>query len=122
MLDNDALIIRVCEKYMDDPTIDPGIQADLRVAFAQPGSKQPGPDKNELDVAFLYRNTMHIIECKTANLGQTGTGTDSKATEALYKMESLLKLGVPKSRVATIVKSDDARQLAKVLQELLAQD
>ncbi len=35
MLDNDALIIRVCEKYMDDPTIDPGIQADLRVAFAQ---------------------------------------------------------------------------------------
>lgn len=65
----------------------------LRVAFAQPGSKQPGPDKNELDVAFLYRNTLHIIECKTANLGQTGTGTDSKATEALYKMESLLKLG-----------------------------
>ena len=36
--------------------------------------------------------------------------------------KSLLKLGVPKSRVATIVKSDDARQLAKVLQELLAQD
>lgn len=65
----------------------------LRVAFAQPGSKQPRPDKNELDVAFLYRNTLYIIECKTANLGQTGTGTDSKATEALYKMESLLKLG-----------------------------
>jgi hypothetical protein len=36
--------------------------------------------------------------------------------------KSLLKLGVPKSRVATIVKSDDARQLAKVLQELLSQD
>lgn len=35
MLDNDALIIRVCEKYMEDPTVDPGIQADLRVAFAQ---------------------------------------------------------------------------------------
>lgn len=36
--------------------------------------------------------------------------------------KSLLKLGVPKTRVATIVKSDDARQLAKVLQELLSQD
>lgn len=65
----------------------------LRVGFAQPGSKQPTLDKNELDVAFLHRNTLHIIECKTANLGQTGTGPDSKATEALYKMESLLKLG-----------------------------
>jgi predicted component of type VI protein secretion system len=44
----------------------------------------------------------------------------SKLWETVEK--SLLKLGVPKSRVATIVKSDDARQLAKVLQELLAQD
>jgi hypothetical protein len=29
---------------------------------------------------------------------------------------------VPKSRIATIVKSDDARQLATILQELLAKD
>ena len=35
MLDNDALILRVAETYMDDPSVDPGVQADLRVAFAQ---------------------------------------------------------------------------------------
>ncbi len=63
----------------------------LRVGFASTSGQ--GKDKNEIDVAFLYRNTLHIIECKTANLAQTGTGEDNKATEALYKMESLLKLG-----------------------------
>jgi tetratricopeptide (TPR) repeat protein len=35
MLDQDALILRTAERYMDDPEIDPGVQADLRVAFAQ---------------------------------------------------------------------------------------
>jgi hypothetical protein len=63
----------------------------VRVGFA--GANPQKKDKNELDVAFLYRNTLHIIECKTANLAQSGTGDNSKATEALYKMESLLKLG-----------------------------
>ncbi len=65
----------------------------IRVAFAGAAGKSNGKDKNEIDVAFLYRNTLHLIECKTANLGQVGTGEDSKATEAIYKMESLLKLG-----------------------------
>lgn len=65
----------------------------LRVAFAGAAGKPPGRDKNEIDVAFLYRNTLHLIECKTANLAQVGNGDDSKATEAIYKMESLLKLG-----------------------------
>ena len=36
--------------------------------------------------------------------------------------KSLAKLGVPQSRIDTVVKSDDARQLAKILQELLAKD
>lgn len=35
MLDQDALIVRTAEIYMDDPEVDPGIQSDLRVAFAQ---------------------------------------------------------------------------------------
>ncbi len=52
-----------------------------------------GRTKNELDVAFMYRNTLHIIECKTANLAQPGATQDDKATEAIYRMESLLKLG-----------------------------
>jgi hypothetical protein len=46
----------------------------------------------------LYRNTLHLIECKTANLAQGGKGDDNKATEALYKMESLLKLGGLRTR------------------------
>lgn len=71
----------------------------VRVGFgrqdARPGK---GRDKNEIDVAFLYRNTLHLIECKTANLAQGGKGDDNKATEALYKMESLLKLGGLRTR------------------------
>ena len=35
MLDQDALILRTAERYMDDPEVDPGVQSDLRVAFAQ---------------------------------------------------------------------------------------
>jgi hypothetical protein len=65
----------------------------VRVSFAGAAGKNNSNDKNEIDVAFLYRNTLHLIECKTANLAQVGTGEDNKATEAIYKMESLLKLG-----------------------------
>lgn len=70
----------------------------VRVGFAGAHGKAPGKDKNEIDVAFLYRNTLHLIECKTANLAQVGTGEDNKATEAIYKMESLLKLGGLRTR------------------------
>ena len=44
----------------------------------------------------------------------------AKLWETIEK--SLTKLGVPKGRVATIVRSDDARQVATILQELLAKD
>ena len=70
----------------------------VRVSFAGATGKTQGKDKNEIDVAFLYRNTLHLIECKTANLAQSGQGDDSKATEAIYKMESLLKLGGLRTR------------------------
>jgi len=72
----------------------------VRVSFAggDPRSASKARDKNEIDVAFLYRNTLHLIECKTANLAQSGKGDDNKATEALYKMESLLKLGGLRTR------------------------
>jgi hypothetical protein len=33
-----------------------------------------GRTRNEVDVAFLYRNTLHLIECKTANLASDGAG------------------------------------------------
>ena len=44
----------------------------------------------------------------------------AKLWETIEK--SLTRLGVPKSRIAHVVKSDDARQLATLLQELLAKD
>lgn len=68
-----------------------------------------------LDTALLQRLGEQVGDLYLAE-GKKRT----KLWETVEK--SLLKLGVPKSRVATIVKSDDARQLAKVLQELLAQD
>ena len=70
----------------------------VRVSFGGVDPRSKARDKNEIDVAFLYRNSLHLIECKTANLAQGGKGDDSKATEALYKMESLLKLGGLRTR------------------------
>lgn len=57
-----------------------------------------GRTENEIDVAFMHRNTLHIIECKTANLAQPGVTQDGRATEAVYRMESLLKLGGLRTR------------------------
>jgi hypothetical protein len=54
--------------------------------------------RNEADIAFLHRNTLHLIECKTANLAANSGGGDDKATEAVYKMETLLKLGGLRTR------------------------
>jgi hypothetical protein len=61
-----------------------------------------GKTRNEIDVAFLYRNTLHLIECKTANLGMDGLGGDDKATEALYKLESLRKVGGLRTRAMVL--------------------
>ena len=57
-----------------------------------------GITQNEIDVAFMFRNTLHIIECKTANLAQAGVTQDGKATETVYRMKSLLKLGGLRTR------------------------
>jgi hypothetical protein len=60
------------------------------------GAKIIHPDGrtcNELDIVCLHRNSLHIVECKTANLSQEGRGGDDKATEAIYKSEALTKMG-----------------------------
>ena len=71
--------------------------SDVACNVVIPFGVRVGNDKNasmnEIDVAFLSKNTLHLIECKTANLSLAGYGDNDKATEALYKMESLLKLG-----------------------------
>ena len=43
---------------------------------------------NELDVAILAHNRLHLVECKTRNLGDEGG-----AAGALYKLDALTSLG-----------------------------
>ena len=57
-----------------------------------------GTTLNEIDAAFLYQNPLHLIECKAANLGNTGHSGDDKGTEAIYKLETLLKMGGLRTR------------------------
>lgn len=45
---------------------------------------------NELDLALLRDNRLHIIECKTKRF--RGNGEDSPGAEALYKLDSLRDL------------------------------
>ncbi len=46
--------------------------------------------KNELDVVFLRNNRLHVIECKTARF--RGGQDESKAADALYKLDTLTEL------------------------------
>lgn len=48
-----------------------------------------GHAENEIDVALLARNRLHLIECKTRNFRREGT----HGAEALYKLDSLAALG-----------------------------
>jgi hypothetical protein len=48
-----------------------------------------GHAENEIDVALLSRNRLHLIECKTRNFLREGT----HGAEALYKLDSLAALG-----------------------------
>lgn len=43
---------------------------------------------NELDLAFLAHNRLHLVECKTSNLKDEGS-----ATGAIYKLDALTALG-----------------------------
>ncbi|MGP1516793.1 MAG: Card1-like endonuclease domain-containing protein [Ottowia sp.] len=48
--------------------------------------------KNELDIAFLLNNRLHVIECKTARIDKPQGGGKNpappKANDALYKLQS----------------------------------
>lgn len=61
-----------------------------------------GTSDNEIDAGFLSKNRLHIIECKTANLGWPTGNRETKATDALYKLETLLKIGGLRTRAALI--------------------
>lgn len=58
---------------------------------------------NELDGAFLHGNTLHIIECKTANLmKETLDNMQTKGTDTLYKLNSLRELGGIRTKVLLV--------------------
>ena len=77
-----------------------------------------GTTENEIDAAFLHRNTLHLIECKASNLAAAGNSGDDKGTEAIYKLETLLKMGGLRTRGMLIdyrgrlLPSGDKKQMA----------
>lgn len=53
--------------------------------------RQNGGPHNEVDVAFMARNRLHIIECKTRRMnGAAGNGA---AMDAVYRLDSIAALG-----------------------------
>ncbi len=57
-----------------------------------------GVTRNEIDCAFMHRNRLHLIECKAGNLAAAGNTDEARGTDALYKLESLGKLGGLRTR------------------------
>lgn len=51
-------------------------------------SQAPGHSRNELDVAILAQNRLHVIECKTSRMDQSG-----RADGVLYKLDTLTAFG-----------------------------
>ena len=68
-----------------------------------------------LDTALLQRLGEQVTDLYLAEGKKR-----AKLWESIEK--SLVKLGVPQTRIAHLVKADDARQLATLLKELLAKD
>ena len=50
--------------------------------------RDPGGVKNELDVAFLARNRLFVIECKTARMDQPEA---PKANDTLFKLAEICR-------------------------------
>ena len=77
-------------KYDISPTAKslPGVQ-DIALNVQIENVDAKTHQHNELDVVLLINNVLHVLECKTANF----TRSEAKAEEALYKLESLKKLG-----------------------------
>ena len=78
-----------------------------------------GKTRNELDGAFLYRNTLHLIECKSANLAASGKVEESSGTEALYKLDGLRDMGGLRTKALLVdyrgsLKDADKRRAAQM--------
>lgn len=86
-----------------------------------------GKTKNELDAAFLYKNTLHLIECKSANLAANGRAEESSGTEALYKLDSLRNMGGLRTKVLLVdfrggLRDADKRRAAQMRLGIISGD
>jgi len=84
-----------------------------------------GKTRNELDGAFLYRNTLHIIECKTSNLVQAFGNEQGKGTEALYKLDALRDMGGLRTKALLVdyrgsLNDADKRRAAQMKLQLIS--
>ena len=75
----------------------PGVQ-DVALNVQIENSDENTNQHNELDVVVLANNVLHVLECKTANF----SSNKKEADNALYKLETLKKLGGLKTRAALI--------------------
>lgn len=75
----------------------PGVQ-DVALNVQIENSDKNTNQHNELDVVMLANNVLHVLECKTANF----SSNKKEADNALYKLETLKKLGGLKTRAALI--------------------
>ncbi len=75
----------------------PGVQ-DVALNVQIENSGKNTNQHNELDVVVLANNVLHVLECKTANF----SSNKKEADNALYKLETLKKLGGLKTRAALI--------------------
>lgn len=50
-------------------------------------------NKNELDVTFLKKNRLFIIECKTKSFNRNPNSYDNSASDAIYKLNYLRRSG-----------------------------
>lgn len=56
--------------------------------------------RNELDIAVMVDNTLHILECKTVNF--ENKSNNEERNQPLYKLETLKKLGGLRTKTALI--------------------
>ena len=72
-----------------------------------------GVTRNELDVVTLYKNTLCIIECKSADLTRNREAERNAGTEALYKLYALRDFGGLRTKVLLVDSRDSLRTADK---------
>ena len=79
------------EEYVYQTLLDmgvPGRACSLNVDIEWDAPGAHAPTRNELDVLFTHKNRLHVISCKTAELGR-GPAEPPKGREALYELDAL---------------------------------